>query len=354
MGAAAITSKVGAWLAWRDATPDAKRRPFFLFLNYFEPHLPYNPPRPERDRFLRPGHDPAAVERLRRYKHPEEMRQIVGLGGLASADFAILSDLYDGEIAYVDRRVGEIADILKARGLLDGTVVAVASDHGEMLGEHGLVDHKIGLYEPVLRIPLVLRYPPAVAAGQRIDAPVMLQDLYPTLLGLAGVAARAPSAGAPSGGAGAAEPGGLPGAAEARPLPGVAGLRAGRARGSGLDDPIVSEEARPAEFLQVIRESAPEVDPARFDRALVALHAGDIKMIWGSDGRHLLFDLARDPAETIDLAARDRAAADGGGPAASYAAAVEAWLRRPGVRPLFANALPSPASRPGASPGASR
>ena len=341
MGAAAVAAKVGAWLGWRDATPDAKGRPFFLFINYFEPHLPYNPPRPERDRFLRPGADPALVERLRRYKHPEEMRQILGLGGLGAADFAVLSDLYDGEIAYVDRRLGEVIDVLQERGLLDRTVVAIASDHGEMLGEHGLVDHKIGLYEPVLRIPLVLRYPPRVAAGQRIDSPVMLQDLYPTLLGLAGLAEGGPAAGrreAADGGPGA-PPDRMPAGPEARPLPGVAGLHPGAARGARLDDPIVSEEARPADFLDVLRETVPGVDPAPFDRTLVALHAGEIKMIWASDGRHRLFDLARDPGETADLAAQE------GAGAAPYAGAAERWLRRPGVRPLFAAALPPHASR---------
>jgi arylsulfatase A-like enzyme len=137
MGAGRIVDTIGRWLDWRAGNADARAKPFFVFVNFFEPHLPYNPPEEERARFLFPGADPARVERLRRFKNPDEVKAILGLLQLDDADRAVLSSLYDGEIAYVDRRVGELVDGLKARGLLDDTVVAVTSDHGEMLGEHG-------------------------------------------------------------------------------------------------------------------------------------------------------------------------------------------------------------------------
>ena len=277
MGAGLVVDKVARWLDWRDGNPDAKAQPFFVFVNLFEPHLPYNPPEPERSAHLPPGADPARVERLRRFKHPEEVAAILGEVSLDARDRTILAALYDGEIAYTDRRIGDLVDLLARHGILDDTVVVVTSDHGEMLGEHGLYDHKLSLYEPVLRIPLVLRFPKRVEAGQRIPAPVMLQDLYPTLLALAGIEPR-PSV-------------------EARRLPGITAMKPGPIRGVALDDPLIAEYARPAEFLPVMRGLAPGADLARFDAALVSLTWGSRKMVWSSAGPAVLYDLVADPGE---------------------------------------------------------
>ncbi|HYS77750.1 MAG TPA: sulfatase [Candidatus Dormibacteraeota bacterium] len=312
-GASLVNNRVERWLEWREGTP-ARDQPFFMFINYLEPHLPYDPPEPERSRFVAPGTDPAAVERLRRFKHPLEVKYVLGLGGLQPGDLGILSDLYDGEIAYIDRRVGELAGLFRTRGILDDTVVVITSDHGEAIGNHGFLDHKLNVFEELLRIPLVVRYPPAVAAGQRIKGPVMLQDLYPTLLGLAGIS----PAGAPAGD---------PVPREALPLPGVSGLPRGGPRAAPA---IISEFSRPIQFLEIIEESFPEARTGPFDRALVAYRVGSEKLHWASDGRHRLYDLARDPGEEDDLAAArpERTA--------TLAAQVESWLRRPAARPPLA------------------
>jgi arylsulfatase A-like enzyme len=334
MGAARVSQEVARWLAWRDDNVEARGQPFFIFINYFEAHLPYNPPEPERSKFLRatgalqggPGGEWAAdrvarVERLRRFKHPEEVKQILGAGSLEPADFAILSDLYDGEIAYVDRRVGEVTGLLRQRGLLDRTVLAVTSDHGEMLGEHGLMDHKLNLYQPVLRIPLVLRYPPSVAPGLRIESAVMLQDLYPTLLTLAGI--DQPSA-APS-------PNGVGGPAwppESRVLPGITGLRPGPVRGATVDDPLIAEYARPSDFLDAMKEVVKGADLTRWNRSLEAMQAGGQKLIWSPDGRNEQYDLTSDPDETTDQGPKDP-------DALHLSAHIESWLNRPTAKPGF-------------------
>ena len=314
MGAGATNEWLTRWLDERATNPAARDKPFFLFVNYFEPHLPYNAPEPERGRFVRAGADPAAIERMRHFKYPEEVRFILGLTRLMPDELALLGDLYDGEIAYVDRRIGELVAALRRNALLDDTVVVVTSDHGEMLGEHRLLDHKLSVFEPVLRIPLVVRYPPAVRAGQRITAPVMLQDLYATILALAGVPADAAAAAA------GAHP-------DARPLPGVRGLDPGAPRGATPDDPIISEYGPPTDFLQVIERIAPGFDTPTFNRTLIAWQVGTRKTIWASNGYHRIFDLAADPAESADL-----------GPAnpdelTATASRVEAWLSRPGARP---------------------
>jgi arylsulfatase A-like enzyme len=315
MGAGLTNDWLTRWIDERASNPAARDRPFFLFVNYFEPHLPYNAPEPERLRFVRQGADPAVVDRARRFKYPDEVRFIMGLLPLSTEELAILGDLYDGEIAYVDRRVGELVEALRRNHLLDSTVVVVTSDHGEMLGEHRLLDHKLGLYEPVLRIPLVVRYPPAVRAGQRITTPVMLQDLYPTLLALAGAPPRAPDRSK------SATP------PEARPLPGISGLDPVAPRGADLGDPILAEYARPTDFLEVMRRLAPGFDTSIFDRTVVEWQVGGRKLIWSSDGAHHLYDVRADPGEMDDLgpASRDELTAT--------AARVEAWLHRSSAKP---------------------
>ncbi len=322
MGAGLIASRVARYLDWRDENPVAGGGPFFMFINLFEPHLPYNPPEPERSRSLAAPAGAAALDRLRRLKHPREMPYILGFERLDPEEVRILSGLYDGEIAYVDRRIGEIVEMFRRHGILDRTIVAITSDHGEMIGEHGLLDHKLQVYEPVLRIPLVLRHPPSVAPGQRIAEPVMLQDLHPTLLGLARV--KVPE-----------RAGGVP--AEAIVLPGVSGVKGSDRRQSA--GAFMAEYARPIQFLEVIEQIYPETDVAAWDRTLVALRSGSEKLHWASDGRHALYDLAEDAAESRDLAA------DRPDRVRDLEAAVEAWLGRPGARPPIGRSAERPTTR---------
>lgn len=304
-GATITNERVTRFLRWRHENPGARRQPFFIFVNYFEPHIPYHPPDPERSRFVRPGADPDRVEELSRLGHPEEMRFILGLSDLTESDLGILNDLYDGEIAYTDRRLGEILELLRELRILDRTIVAVVGDHGENIGDHGMMDHKMSVHATLLRVPLVLRYPGSVTPGQVIDSPVQVHDLHPTLLRLAGV--RLPS--------GVIE--------EGIPLPGTD--TGGRPRTPA--DPIVGEfVGPPVEFLELMRESFPEADLGRFDRTLVALHRDGFAIHWGSDGRHALYHLAEDPGETRDLAAARPERLR------RMVGLVDEWLRRPARR----------------------
>jgi arylsulfatase A-like enzyme len=300
-GAAITNAKVERFLSWRRDNPDASHQPFFLFLNYFEAHLPYHPPQPERGRWLRPGIGEDRVARLSRLGHPDEMRFILGLSDLTPDDLLVLGDLYDGEIAYVDQRAGEVIGLIRRLGLLDNTIVAVLSDHGENLGEHHLLDHKMSVHATLLRVPMLLRYPPQMAAGKRIETPVQIHDLFPTLLSLAGV--RLPD--------------GV--VVEARMLPGAGHPEEERK----AEEAIVGEFAGPPiEFLQVMRQTFPGSDLSRFDRTLVALRQDGYTIHWGSDGRHSLYGPG-DPGETLDLAASDSSRLR------RMTESVEAWMHRP-------------------------
>ena len=97
---------------------------------------------------------------------------------------------YDGEIAYVDRALGRFIDSLAARKLLDETLIILTSDHGESLGEHGEDTHGYFIYESTLRVPLILHWPQGVSQyPSRVDNPVSLLDVAPTLLDFLGLPA---------------------------------------------------------------------------------------------------------------------------------------------------------------------
>lgn len=145
------------FLDWQADVGD--ERPFFAFLNYYDAHLPYDPPSPWREQF---SATPEAI------------------------------DLYDGAIAYIDDSLGRLFAELRRRGALDRTLVIVSSDHGELFGEHGLHGHGNSLYLPELHVPLIVRYPAKVRAGVRLDTPVTLRDLMSTVLDAAGQPGTAP------------------------------------------------------------------------------------------------------------------------------------------------------------------
>jgi arylsulfatase A-like enzyme len=143
--AGSTTDAALAWLRSRD-----RARPFLLWVHYFDAHAPYDPPEPFSSRFA----------------------------GAA----------YDGEIAYVDTQLGRLLAGLDAAAQRDKTLVIVAGDHGESLGDHGERTHSVFLYRSAVRIPLVLFSPRLFPRPAVVDGTVVsLADLAPTVLDLLGV-----------------------------------------------------------------------------------------------------------------------------------------------------------------------
>jgi arylsulfatase A-like enzyme len=169
-------------LRWWDGRRGGPR---FLFINLLDPHGPYSPPRPFFERFL-PGMEPAAAYAVSQDPDAYQLRP-----GLSERQAAILNGLYDAEIAAMDEQLGRFAAALRSRGELDRTVLVVTADHGERLGERGLVGHESAcdraLDAAVLRVPLIVRFPPRVAAD-RLRPRFQLSRLPARILDLAGVA----------------------------------------------------------------------------------------------------------------------------------------------------------------------
>ena len=184
LGGAAVSSPglvdlVGGWLDRWSAVET--REPFFVFLHMWDVHYDYVPPPEYVERF-----DPGYRGNLdaRRFETNDTISR-----GMDPRDLQHLIALYDGEIRFTDDHLARLFAKLRALGVLDDTIVVVTSDHGEEFFEHGSKGHAKTLYDEVLRVPLVVRYPRRVAPSQRVTQQVRLMDVAPTILGLAGVTA---------------------------------------------------------------------------------------------------------------------------------------------------------------------
>jgi len=132
-----------AFIRWLERNAGQK---FFSWVHYYDPHLPYHPPSPFKE------------------------------------DFSGMP--YDGEIAYMDYSFGKVLDKLREKGLLEKTLIVIAGDHGEALGEKGEVDHGVLIYDVSMRIPFIFYAPRSLPQGLAVEARVRLIDIMPTVLDL--------------------------------------------------------------------------------------------------------------------------------------------------------------------------
>lgn len=171
-------------LDWIDAAGGA---PFFCLFELNEPHFTYIPPPPFENRFGDPAPGLALMEDYDARRVPRyDLIYAIEKTGYTDADLRSAVDLYDGEIAWADDAIGRFRRGLEERGIRDETILVVTADHGENFGDHGTWFEHTYLYDSSLRVPMILRYPPAVPA-MRVASPTAEVDLFPALLELAGL-----------------------------------------------------------------------------------------------------------------------------------------------------------------------
>ncbi|MHC4428658.1 MAG: sulfatase family protein [Planctomycetota bacterium] len=167
-------------LEWMRKSDD---RPFFLWVHFFDPHDPYMPP-PDWISRYDPGYVGAMTGRA------ADFFDAYKRGDATNRDLAHMIARYRGEVSYADEWVGRLLATLDELGVADDTVVAVVGDHGEGLGEHGLLfEHNSMLYEELVRVPLMIRFPGGEHEGGRVASPVRTIDLFPTLIECLGLPA---------------------------------------------------------------------------------------------------------------------------------------------------------------------
>jgi hypothetical protein len=208
-----VTDRALTWVA------ENTDQPFFLFLNYFDPHQPL--------------------------EAPGEFIRDLPADGESSPPKNERSQLYDAEIRFMDHHLGRLFQGLRELDRYERSWIIIAADHGELLGEHGLIGHGNTLYEELIHVPLVVKYPGGEGPMGTDDSEVQLVDVFATILDRLGLA--------------------IPPDVQGNPL-------------SEVRHPMI------AEFF-----------PLR------TLHRGDYKFVWSSLGRHQLFDLSVDAQESENL-----------------------------------------------------
>jgi len=168
-----------AFQAWMNDRADG---PFFLFLHFYDCHFDFIPP-PPYDRMFDPeyrgpvtGRNFIFDDKINPHMPPRDRDHLIAL--------------YDGEIAWTDQHVGKVLADLDAAGLRNSTLVVLLADHGIEFFEHNGKGHRQTLFDEVIRIPLIMRYPGRIPAGTRYSAQTRMIDLVPTVLDLVGL--RAP------------------------------------------------------------------------------------------------------------------------------------------------------------------
>lgn len=262
---------IGLFERWLRNNRD-RERPFFAFINFMSAHLPRYP----RPGFGRRDWPADSLKRIQPVNLLPE-RFYVPRFRLNDADLAVMADVYDSDISYLDSQVGQLVAFLTEEGILDNTVLIVTSDHGENFGEHGLIEHQFCLYDTLLRVPLVVRYPALVKPG-RIQGRVSTVSLFKTVLALARTPRSEPS-----------------GASRSDPL---AALRE--------QDTVVAECSDAGGMLRgSLGSEGRGVDFSRFDRSLRCIAKGPYKFIWSSDGRSELYRIEDDPSEVNNLCEKE-------------------------------------------------
>lgn len=260
------------FLAWLSGPARFER--FFAYLHYIDLHDPYLPDPPHDTMFG--GSGAAAYEGIDLDEWGAYLEGVrSGRIDLPEERVEAFRALYDGQIRYLDQRVGRLLEELRERGLYDDSVIVLTSDHGDAFMEHGFISHSAAPYDELARVPLIVKLPGSRHAGRRVERQVRLIDLAPTVLDLTG---------AP---------------------------RPRRMSGCSLV-PLV--EGRPEDWAAERPEcsiAVTEIAEVEGEPPTLGLRAGGVKYIVGPRGEEL-YDLESDPLERRDLLAaglpQDRAA----------------------------------------------
>ena len=262
-GGGRTVANVSKWLTERE-----KGKPFLMFVNLLEPHLPYHPPADYRQARL--------PDIPRDYVVTTSMAHELnaGLRDPESLDFDRVGRLYGGDVNTADRYLGEVLRLLRENGVYDDAVIIVTSDHGENLGDHGFLDHQFGVFSSLIEVPLVVRAPALLPAGTR-DDPAMLTDIYDTVLDVAGVTTG-------------------PDTPHSRTLLGAP---------AAVSRPQIAEYtgANP-ELVKHLKRLNPAHDTSRQEVAFAKVRIDSLEFTIGSDDSEELYDLKNDPARETNLA----------------------------------------------------
>ena len=293
---------------WLDETVEpGAAEPFFLFLHLWDVHYDYRPPAEYVENFD-PGYDGTL--------DASDLPHNAAIAAdMSPRDLRHLLALYDGEIRFTDENLGKILDAIDRKGRLRDALVIVTADHGEEFFEHGGKGHQKTLFDEVVRVPCIVRWPGHLPRGAVVRDPVRIVDLAPTILSLAGASDRPPM------------------------------------QGRDVSPLLRGESMAPAPALMELLVDRNDIRGLRTDRE---------KLIsWRHAGKSFLYDLVRDPRELepipepsprlesslAELRQLLERCADLGGPAAERLEVAPDLVRRLGVLGYAGDEAPAGAAR---------
>jgi arylsulfatase A-like enzyme len=241
-------------------------RPVFLYV-HASVHHPYRAP----DHLIRKFDsqvDPDVARSLTGSQ--EKLVNLISSGAIDPEHSRALLAIYDANLRYVDEKIAALVDVFRTR-LGDDSIVVVTADHGEYIGEHGLISHGALPYETILRVPLIISHR---GHEKVIPEAVSSLDIVPTLLDLAG--------------------------GEDNALEGTSLLSGEQGRRPIFTRHIAAEGG---EDTPISIRDFPTAEMDHFIGEQVAVKLGKEKLIWFSSGHRLLFDIEADPGEMNDISA---------------------------------------------------
>ncbi len=264
-GSRVLLKKFHQWLTQLES------KPFFAFFQAIEAHSPYRAP-------LRFGRKFLSLPDMARkvFINQNHLAYALGQSKLNPKQIRILRDAYDNAIRYCDFITHQVCEALKAKKLYENTLIIIMSDHGENIGEHNLMFHNWSLYDNLIKVPLLVKYPKDVSITGPEEKIVQNVDIFPTICSLVEPAAQ---------------------------------LRINQFQGNTMfADSDMNREADIA-VSELIKPFGPDKIAHRqqlkaYDRRLVSLRTIDKKFLYSSKGDHEFYDLCNDPEESDNLYGR--------------------------------------------------
>jgi arylsulfatase A-like enzyme len=254
----------------------AQKQPIFAFVNVMGTHMPFHPKREYIERFAPDFLGDKAAQRYLQRFNSDVLGWLTPLGDdMDERRRAIISGMYNAEVATQDEQLGAFFERLRTSGALDRTHVIIVADHGDHLGEKDFVGHSISLYNELTHVPLIIRDPNGdLPRGATVDHPVSTRRLFHTALAAAGLADAGEE-------------------------------RYSLAQGADLDRGVVFAEAITDEnVLKIIRRQKPQlVAEYRCDQRRRAVWQTPYKLILTGEDYRELFNFVEDARETQNLAA---------------------------------------------------
>ena len=251
-------------------------KPWFAYLNMMEAHTPRVPTEAARHKVM----NGASVELglATDASLAASNAFIVGKNTYSADELIAINGVYDATLIDLDNATGNLLDDLEERGILHDTLVIIVSDHGESLGEHQLLEHRWSMYDALLHVPLVIRWP-GQSEGVRIPDRVSTIDLFATVLDAAGVQ-----------------------------VPDNPGIRSKSLRNREYDPIVYSEMLDPfASQMKNVKARWPDHDVTPWLRTYDVAYEGDHKLLRACDGQAEVFDVSADPLELAPMADPSRA-----------------------------------------------